>query len=317
MKTGQTGKFYTATIFLFLILSSVLVMAFKVEGEFADLYSILYAQASLFIALTVNVAVLAFSRKKQGLKPLYFPFLAKEKGKYDIFAYLLMLPLSFMIVFGFNDLNEVVLHLFSKIGITGSAISVFWTTPGYLVIALVLIALTPAIIEETFIRGYCLDGLGGMKNFQAILISALLFSVMHMNPAQTVYQFMLGIILAVIVKISGNITYSMLLHFCNNAIVLLTTYFSDDYSNPTIDAKFTLQALGYALAGVIGVFAVLSLFAYIFRRKESSETTLRWFKGLMVKEGDDITAATKAEKITFWLFFAVVAVVWLLNTILM
>ena len=318
MKLSQTGKFYTATVFMFLVFSSVLTILFPLQGELKDMYSILFGQASLFLALFISVAVLFVKRKKQGLTTLYFPFVNKNPGGHNVFAYLLIIPLSFVIIYGFNDINEVILYLFSRVGIKGSAITVFWTTPTYLVIALLLIGLTPALLEEIFIRGYCLDGMSGLKNKYAILLSALLFSVLHMNPAQTVYQFLLGIILALLVKISGKITYSILLHFCNNAFVVLFTYISESLEDNVVNLSFGLWSVAYAIAGIIGVSAIIFLFAYIFKRKQSpNETTLKFLKNRMNIESGDITSATKVEKMLFWGFFAIVGVVWVLNTLLL
>ena len=87
-----------------------------------------------------------------------------------------------------------------------------------------LLAVLPALGEELIFRGAVLSGFKTMGTSKAVLLSALLFSLFHMNVDQTIYQFVLGIILAVFVLISGSIVASILLHFLNNFFAILYTY---------------------------------------------------------------------------------------------
>jgi len=102
-------------------------------------------------------------------------------------------------------------------------------TPGKLVLGLIFIAALPAFIEETAFRGVILQGLRGLGYWPAVLISAALFALFHMNPAQTVYQFLLGIALAITVLETGSLFPGMAIHFLNNAFVILLTFFAPDF----------------------------------------------------------------------------------------
>ncbi len=93
---------------------------------------------------------------------------------------------------------------------------------GYLVIGL----LAP-LAEEIVFRGAILrDLLTKMKPWMAIAISALLFSLVHMNPVQMPFAFLIGILLGWMYWRTGSILPSMAYHWANNSIayILFRTY---------------------------------------------------------------------------------------------
>ena len=78
------------------------------------------------------------------------------------------------------------------------------------------------IIEELIFRGIILNGL--RKNYRAataIFISALLFSLFHLNPWQMPATFILGLLLGWIVLRTQNIVLAITGHAMNNLLVLI------------------------------------------------------------------------------------------------
>lgn len=98
------------------------------------------------------------------------------------------------------------------------------TFPKYL-FAIFAIAILPAIIEEIIFRGIILNSLMPYGKWVAIIFSGFLFMLIHASPMQTVYQFILGMILALVVVKTGNIFYAMLIHFLNNFTSITIEYF--------------------------------------------------------------------------------------------
>ena len=97
--------------------------------------------------------------------------------------------------------------------------SSYW---GYLAIGL----LAP-LAEEVVFRGAVLRSLlTQMKPWTAIAISALLFSIVHMNPAQMPFAFLAGILLGWMYWRTGSILPGMAYHWANNSIayIILRTY---------------------------------------------------------------------------------------------
>ncbi|MBR6222968.1 MAG: CPBP family intramembrane metalloprotease [Lachnospiraceae bacterium] len=83
--------------------------------------------------------------------------------------------------------------------------------------ALLLVALTPAVAEELTFRGVLFGTYRKTDRLvSAVFVSALAFGLMHMNLNQFCYAFVLGIVMAVLVEITGSIFASSLLHFCFN-----------------------------------------------------------------------------------------------------
>lgn len=90
------------------------------------------------------------------------------------------------------------------------------------VFALALIALTPAICEEILFRGFILSGLRRDSGpWAAVIVSALLFGVTHLDPARLGAVTTLGAVLAVIALRSRSIVPCILCHFTHNGLALV------------------------------------------------------------------------------------------------
>lgn len=87
-----------------------------------------------------------------------------------------------------------------------------------IVIYTLIIAVTPACVEEFVFRGVLFQTYRKRRVFSAILLSAFLFGCMHMNLNQFVYAFVMGIYMAFLVEGTGSIISSMLAHFTLNFI---------------------------------------------------------------------------------------------------
>lgn len=97
---------------------------------------------------------------------------------------------------------------------------------GMLIVDIVLVALLPAICEELVFRGTIMNGLKKYGTTLMIVLSGLIFSIMHLSIEQSIYQFVLGMVLASVSMITGSVVASMILHFFNNALVLALNFIS-------------------------------------------------------------------------------------------
>ncbi len=91
---------------------------------------------------------------------------------------------------------------------------------GLFFLDLFLTAMLPAICEETAHRGLFRLSYKD-KPVQYILLSSLLFALMHQNIAQVIYTFFTGIMFASAVVFTGNIKASMIMHFMVNAVEVI------------------------------------------------------------------------------------------------
>jgi len=91
----------------------------------------------------------------------------------------------------------------------------------------ILVAVFPAIAEELFYRGVLFRYLRKGGFGYAAVISSLVFGMVHMNLTQFIFAGILGFVLCYLYEMTGHIWPGMLVHFGNNAIVLLLTPFQN------------------------------------------------------------------------------------------
>jgi hypothetical protein len=97
---------------------------------------------------------------------------------------------------------------------------------GDLLFNIVAVALIPALVEELFFRGALQKTI---KNWSgntviSIVITAIIFSAFHFSYFGFLSRMLLGILLGFIFEYSGSIWLSILMHFINNAIAIITLY---------------------------------------------------------------------------------------------
>ena len=85
-----------------------------------------------------------------------------------------------------------------------------------------LTAIFAPIFEEWLCRGMVLRGLlTKMKPGWAIVISALFFAVIHMNPWQALNAFIIGVVMGYVYYKTGCLWLTMLIHFVNNGFAVI------------------------------------------------------------------------------------------------
>ena len=75
------------------------------------------------------------------------------------------------------------------------------------------------VVEEALMRGFLLDGLrGGYGPAAALLISAVVFALLHFNAVQTLSALVCGLVLGLLYLHTGSVFCCILAHFGYNAI---------------------------------------------------------------------------------------------------
>ena len=91
------------------------------------------------------------------------------------------------------------------------------------------VAFIPAFCEEVLFGGYLMQNIGS-KNSKtyAIIISAVIFSAIHLVPAAFLTIFVLGYFLGKLFYASNSIIPAIILHFLNNFVIFLAfNYYPD------------------------------------------------------------------------------------------
>ncbi len=89
-------------------------------------------------------------------------------------------------------------------------------------LALLFIAIIPSVFEEFVYRGVFYNEYRKVNARKAVLLSGLLFGLMHMNLNQFFYAFFMGAIFALVIEATDSILASMIVHFTINGSSLLS-----------------------------------------------------------------------------------------------
>jgi hypothetical protein len=95
------------------------------------------------------------------------------------------------------------------------------SVPGFLAVAAVL-AVTPAICEEIFFRGYVQKSFASsLSPVKALLLTGFVFALFHMEPSNIIPLTLLGWYIGYIYQKSGNLAVPAVAHGTNNLAALL------------------------------------------------------------------------------------------------
>ena len=115
--------------------------------------------------------------------------------------------------------------------------------------------LTP-VAEELLCRGAILGVLLKMmprRPWIAIVVSALIFGAIHLNPVQTVFGFLYGLLLGWLAWRTGSLLPGIIAHMANNAtVMLMPDSVADAINGMSLTAETVVAAVGLVLL-VIGL----------------------------------------------------------------
>ena len=126
-------------------------------------------------------------------------------------------------------------------------------TPREQIIYFLCIAIIPAITEEIAFRGVILNFLRPYGDGFAILISSILFGLVHGNFVQIPFAFIVGLVCAVLVVKTNSIIPSILLHLLNNGTSVVLDCISEYTSQGIYQLVSTIIVLSLTFMGFIAI----------------------------------------------------------------
>lgn len=123
-------------------------------------------------------------------------------------------------------------------------------------LALVAVAVVPAVCEEAFFRGVVFTSLCARRGPRAAVFgSAALFALAHFNPWHLPALLILGLFLALLVYWTHSVYPAILAHLSNNLLsiadVNLQAYTGIELVSPTYRGSLVLLAAGALVAGLL------------------------------------------------------------------
>lgn len=127
-----------------------------------------------------------------------------------------------------------------------------------LLLVVLVVGMTPAIIEELLFRGLiqsCFER--ATSPLRAAFWTGLIFGVFHFNPFSVVPLIILGIFFGVLRMRSKSMVLAMTIHFINNALAAVVAFFN-------VDDRMVVEADKGADANIMIILTQLVLFLMLF-----------------------------------------------------
>lgn len=245
--------------FLLLVTLQLLVgLAMALYYTFTETGAI-HITANLIIAQAMNLIpvflVILIGRGKSGTERIFADVLGFKPIKattalMTILFTVLLIPLS--------TLANAVSMLFVENAvqsITGDVLDVPFA------VMLFLMAVFAPFSEELVFRGAFYRGFRKSGNiFGAVILSALLFALMHMNFNQAAYAVLLGIMMALAAEATGSTTTSFIIHLIFNGQSVCLLYLSDRLLTEVMGGDLEMADFGrQEMLFVIAVYLLLAV----------------------------------------------------------
>ncbi len=262
----QRTKFFSANLTYFIIivgfvliriLSAVGALSFLGEATSYTLNLILQI-GLMFLLPTFFYSSLIKEKPKNVLKSFGF----KKIKLNAILIAILMGIIIFFLNIGISSFFNFIINLFGY----EKTPTVTESYPVYMLfVNLFFTAVLPSICEEITHRGMLINGYNTLGFKKAILISSLLFGLTHLNIEQFFYATIVGLFLALITMICGNIIPAIIIHFVNNAINVTISFlivnnkaFAEGYN-----AVFNSLLSGNFFAVITTMFVLITILVLI------------------------------------------------------
>lgn len=299
-------------------------------------FNTLYATESVQVITNClsPVTLIVYFIVYNSVRKISFKEAFSDGQKISLLPISIAIVLAIIAIFLFTPFMNLIDYLFSLSGYNPSSeiplTEKMASSGGYFLLGLFVYALLPAISEEIVFRGVIQRSLlSKYSGFVAIFMSSILFVLMHGSLQQTVYQLVMAILLGYLACVGGSILYSIILHFLNNALVLvfgcfdIVPYLSAEntqyYNIFSMIFPVCIFLLGVALVGIL--FWVLKYLRNknFFREDSSTKHSPKSSDSSAQAEKIGLLSmwknTTYLEKVFLIISLVMVGALWLINTI--
>lgn len=151
--------------------------------------------------------------------------------------------------------SEVFLELVPLPDLSGKTLGeIMGNRWGYLVVCIFA-----PLVEELVFRGAVLRVMleGSSRHWGPIAISALLFALVHANPAQIPHAFALGLLLGWMYYRTGSVIPGIMMHWVNNTLAYVIYNIYPQYADAKVVDLFGGNSLKVSLAVVFSLFILV------------------------------------------------------------
>lgn len=280
-----------------LLVAGVFVLGFL--GVFkSDILTSIILQIVIITAIPILMYSLLVSKSfKQTLSDFGFKKLSK---KLILISIAIAITLYFFNMFVANAFGSIIILLGYD-----TTIPTLQVSNGEMIKEFILTACLPGLCEEILHRGMLLNGYKkqGLTRY-GLIISSILFGLMHLNIMQFFYAAILGVFMGISVIATESIWTSVIIHFTNN---FLSVYFSLDKNLPLhdlynyiINKIASLNPFIFIIVTTLCILALVKLFTYLINlimKIKSKEQAERLYKELKLDDMTEDEAKAKIDEI--------------------
>lgn len=131
------------------------------------------------------------------------------------------------------------------------------SSPGEFLWLVFVIAVTPAICEETFFRGYIQRTFERSLGWKSLILTGVFFGLFHFQPVGLFTLVMIGVVLGYFYYRSKSLAPSMAAHFTNNFIVVGSLYYGEKLGGVDLAADSGMPFLWVAITLPVAIVLLL------------------------------------------------------------
>ncbi len=200
------------------------------------------------------------NKKMTGVLPLGTTY-NKKASVYLVVAFLPLTLVSSFVINFVSILIQALMGVEFSSGMENMSIN----GVGEFLLMTLFIAVIPAILEEVAIRGILMQPLRRYGDWFAIIVSSVIFSLLHGNMVQIPYTVLAGAYFGYVAIATGSIWPSIILHFFNNFYSVLVTVF---------DSNLSVGMANVMTIASLGIMVGLGIFAFIKYKSMNYKVTM-------------------------------------------
>lgn len=261
----RIGNYAGMAIITMILIQNILVLLLNLFGLYEMYLNDSFFQLGMEMLIILMSMLIPFAffgqrmqlnRKKVNLLPL-----GKPKDKWQ---FICAIPAGLGICMIANRVTTYIILIMNLFGLELSTPDMPSADGAFGIFATFFrITVFAAVIEEVCLRGFTMQNLRKYGDKFAIVMSAIVFGMMHCNLIQAPFALIVGIGLGYFCVKTNTLWTGIIIHALNNGISLTVSYLSDMLSEETLAVVYSFVTIFITLLGMICLF--------LFIRKDKAE----------------------------------------------
>ena len=249
-----------------------------------------------FFSLLIPFFIVHLILKKNKAADI-LPFGTTYNREFATNLVMLFIPIMVLGALGINSISAIIQD-FLGIEFTSAVGNI--TLKGFkeIFLGVISVAVVPAIVEETVIRGIVMQPLRKFGDKFAIIVSAMFFACMHGNMVQIPYTLVGGLLLGYLAVATGSLWPSVILHFVNNLYSVVVIATNENLGENASVLAVILMLITFTTVGVIGLVRLIKMKYKATLSENSNLLTMGEKVSSFVKNGPMIVAIVMMVIIT-------------------